>query len=524
MNQGKPIHSILIVGGGTAGWLSAAYLQRAVGKTVRIQLVESPTIGRIGVGEATVQTLRWTMAFLGFSEADWMPVAGATYKTGIRFEQWNQPPSEGPEHFYHPFYERHEPKVHPIPTYFPEIGDGISLMHYWHKRYLAGDKTPYAYAVTPGPSICDARKSPRFKDAPSHEIPTAYHLDAHRFGDFLMKTCIERGVDHVSDDVTEVMVNEQGYISGVRTKDHGVLSADLYIDCSGFRSIILKQALHEPFLSASKYLWNDAAVATRPANAPGDIEPYTLARASEAGWMWNIPLYHRAGTGYVYCSRYKTPAEAEKEILDYLGPRIAKDAFIAHLKFEPGRYARTWVKNCVAIGLAGNFIEPLESTTIFLIEYALGLLVTFFPDTDFDDARAERFNRLMAEMYDEIRDFIVLHFIGSNRRDTPYWRDLTQTPAIPDSLAAKLAVYRTGLPVGESLSNFVFRERAYACFLAGLRMLPPKPYPLLAHVGSVEADQAFAAMQERTADLVRRLPGQREYLDHLYASAGMKFI
>jgi len=318
-----PIRSVLVVGGGTAGWLSAGFLHRALGRNVSVTLVESPNIPKIGVGEATVSSLRNTMAFLGFDESQWMPHVGATYKMAVRFEQWNRPAAEGREHFYHPFFEhRSEQNVHPIPPWLLEVGDGISLMHYWHARRLAGDATPYASAVFPGPAICDARKAPRFDDATDWAVPTAYHIDAHRFAAFMSAKIVERGVRHVRDDVTGVRLDSRGFIAGVTTKENGELTADLYVDCSGFRSLMLGQALKEPFDSAAKYLWNDSAVALRPKNAPGDLEPYTLARGSNAGWMWNIPLFHRSGTGYVYSSRYLSKDQAERGIREYLGDRL----------------------------------------------------------------------------------------------------------------------------------------------------------------------------------------------------------
>lgn len=520
----EPIRSVLVVGGGTAGWLSALYLNRALGETVKVQLIESPTIGRIGVGEATVSTLRYTMTFLGFSEDDWMPQVGATYKTAVRFEQWNQPPSHGEEHFYHPFFERSEPLVNPLPAYFPELGEGVSLMHYWLARHLDGDPTPYADAVFPGPRICDLRKAPRFKDSPGHEIPSAYHLDAHRFAEFLAKRASERGIGHLRDDVTEVVLDEHGFVAGVQTAAHGLVRADLFIDCTGFRSVLLGKALGEPFVSAADSLWCNAAVAARPANAPGDLEPYTLARAAEAGWIWNIPLYHRSGTGYVYCNRYKTREEAERELRGYLGPRIADENSVAHLAFTPGRYRRTFVKNCVAIGLAGNFIEPLESTTIFLIEYGLAQLVSFLPDRSFDPALQARYNAMVGQMYDEIRDFIILHFAAANRRDTAFWRDYARDAVLPDSLAEYMEFFRHNLPLGERFRNFVFRERSYACILTGLRRLPEKTYPLINHFSREAAERAFRAIRARTDDLAQRLPGQRAYLEHVYRKAGVEFV
>jgi hypothetical protein len=510
----QPIQSILVVGGGTAGWLSAAYLQRALGASVRVGLVESKHIAPIGVGEATVSTLRYTMSFLGFEEHEWMAEASATYKTAVRFEQWNQPASAGLEYFYHPFFERSEPLVDALPSYFPELGEGISLMHYWHRRHLAGDPTPYAYAVFPGPRLCDARKSPRALDGERPEIPSAYHLDAHLFAGFLRRHATARGVEHTVDDVTEVLLDERGFIAGVRTEAHGVLRADLYLDCTGFRSLLLGKALRERFVSSAPYLWCDSAIAMRPQNAPGDLEPYTLARAASAGWMWNIPLMHRSGTGYVYSSRHQSATEAEEELRRYLGPRADADTFTLKLGFQPGRRERTFVNNCVAIGLSASFVEPLESTTIFLVEYALAQLLTFLPDQGFSAGRAARYNREVERMFDEVRDFVILHFAAAGRRDTPFWRELAEKPTLPDSVAEQLAFYRASLPLGERFSNFVFRERSYACLLAGLGKLPEQPYPLLAHVGEAAAERAFAAIAARTDELLARLPGHREYLEH----------
>lgn len=520
----EPIRSVLVVGGGTAGWLSATYLQRALGASVKVSLLESKNIGRIGVGEATVSTLRYTLGFLGFQEHDWMPHVGATYKLAVRFENWNVPPSEGGDIFYHPFFERNEPLVNPMPMYMPEVGEGVSLIQYWHRRHLNGDPTPYANAVFPGPAICDARLAPGFKDTTALEVPAAYHLDAFKMQTFLTAKAIERGVEHIIDDVLDVVLDERGFIKGLKTAEHGEISADFYVDCSGFRSVMLGKALGEPFDSAAKSLWCDSAVATRPRNAPGDLEPYTNARASEAGWMWNIPLYHRAGTGYVYCSRYKTKDEAEREIRDYLGDRADDETNVNHLKFTPGRYLRAMVKNVVGIGLAANFIEPLESTTIFLIEYALANLITYFPDRDFSEARARRYNQLVGQMFDEVRDFIILHFWGSNRRDTPFWRDLVEQIELPASLQEQLEFFKANMPVGERFRNFVFRERSYACMLAGLRKVPKAPYPLIAHYDETAANAAFAAIHARTNDLAARLPGHREYLEHMYRKAGVEFV
>lgn len=517
MTHTRALSSILVVGGGIAGWLAATYLQRALGNSVRITLVESPDIPRIGVGEATVSTLRHTMNFLGFQDHEWMPRCNATFKAAIRFEQWNRPASEGPEHFYHPFFPRHEPGYGSLPAWFPEVGDGISLLQFWHARKLLGDTTPFAYAVFPGPHLCDAARAPARLGETDYQIPTAYHLDATALAGFLSEVGVERGIQRELGHVRHVVRREDGSIVGVELGEGRRLEADLFIDCTGFRSVLLGQALAEPFTSDAGFLACNRAVATRPRNADGPLKPYTGARAASAGWIWETPLFHRAGVGYVFSDSFLSPEAAAAELREYLGDRH-QDEPIRTLSFEPGRRQRSWVHNCVAIGLSSNFIEPLESTTIFLIEYALANLVALLPDRDFSPARSRRYNSIMQSMYEEIRDFIVLHYVGAKRRDTGFWQDVTQSARIPDSLRERLEFFAENPPLGERFQNFVFRERSYACLLDGLGLLPEKPYPLLAHVGLQDADPVFREIRMRSEQLVRDLPAHRDYLKAMYAA------
>jgi glycine/D-amino acid oxidase-like deaminating enzyme len=521
-NCDEPIRSILIVGGGTAGWLSAAYLQRALGDGVRITLVESPTIGRIGVGEATVSTLRMTMKFLGLDDEDWMPACNATYKTAIKFRQWRQPPETGDDHFYHPFFERHEDVVRPFGVpYFPERGEGVSLVHYWHKERLRGDTTPFAYAAMPGPAICDARKAPRHIGDPAYHIHAAYHLDAHLLAGFLTELCGRRGVVRIAANVAHVELGDDRHIRAVVTTDGARLEADLFLDCTGFRSLLLEGALGEPFRSEGQSLLCDRAVALyRRTDAARDgIAPYTSATAARCGWIWEIPLYHRFGTGYVYSSRFCSEADAEAELRAHLGP--ACDGFTAnHIKMRPGRHRAQWVGNCVAVGLSGSFVEPLESTTIFLIEYTLAHLVQLFPDRRFAPARLRRFNETMDAMYEEIRDFIVLHYVLAGRNETPFWQAVHAETVIPPSLQRTLEFLDESLPITEQFTSFVFRERSYTCLLDGLDRLPRHASPLLEHLGDHLGLERLAALRERTKTLVSGLPDHHEYLTDMYRRAG----
>ncbi|MEO0461370.1 MAG: tryptophan halogenase family protein [Myxococcota bacterium] len=513
----KAIKRIVVVGGGSAGWLSAAFLNRALGGTVDVTLIESPNIPRIGVGEATVPTLRHTMNYLGFDDHEWMAACSATYKLAIRFEQWNQPIEEGAEGFYHPFFERTEPLVKTDRPFFPEVGEGISLMHYWNQRRLSGDTTPYAHAVFPNAKLCDSKKGPRESLDSKPDIQSAFHVDAAQLAQFLARASIERGVKHVVGNVVEVTLSETGSIESVVLESGERVQGDLFVDCTGFRSVLLGGALQEPFLSDGGSLFCDAAVAMHADNRHEDgLAPYSSAPAGRAGWMWDIPLLERAGTGYVYSRAHLTPSEAETELRRYVGERVWEDVSVKHLTFRPGRRERSWVGNCVAIGLASSFIEPLESTTIFLIEYSLAQLVALLPNARMSTAFRKRYNQNTARMYEEIRDFIVMHYVLSRRTDTPFWRDVKSHTLVPSGLRDQLEFYRESLPHNTQLHNFVFRERSYACVLAGLGYLPEQPLPLLNHQEPSAADAMFVAVQEETARLLHTLPSHDDLLEQIH--------
>ena len=336
---------LLIVGGGTAGWMTASYLARAFDH-VDITLVESGTVRTVGVGEATFSTVKLFFDFLGLQEREWMPHCSAAYKLAIRFQNW----TKAKTHFYHPFERL-------------ETAGGMSAAEWWLKLR---NGEPFDYSCFVTPHICDAMRSPKFLDgtiyddkvsdyfdeskpAPNamiagHEVqyPYAYHFNAAELAAYLQGYAMSRGVKRVVDDVLEVELNEQGAIAGVHTRDSGFLSADLFVDCTGFRGLLLNKALNEPFISFNDTLLNDSAVAIQ---VPRDIEkegmkPYTTAHALNAGWAWNIPLYGRDGTGYVYCSQFATPEEAEREFREFLGPD-AKDCEPNHIQMRIGRSRNT---------------------------------------------------------------------------------------------------------------------------------------------------------------------------------------
>jgi glycine/D-amino acid oxidase-like deaminating enzyme len=517
------IKKILVVGGGTAGWLSACYLNRALQDKVEITLIESSAVPRVGVGEATVQTLRATLAFIGLTDADWMPKVGGTYKSAIKFENWVDPKPGTKNHYWHPFVKHPGPSIQPFGApYFPEIGTEVALTHYAHHLRLQGEPRSIAELLLPTPALCEANKSPVNPGDHSLDVATAFHLDAGRLAGFLSELGRSRGIKHVVDHLVDVGVDERGFISHVTTESGLRLDADLFLDCTGFQGLLINQALGVEFCDQSKHLLCDSAVAlsaTQAAEADG-IKPYTTASALRHGWAWDIPLRHRRGCGYVYSSAFSTRDEAEREIREFLGD-AASESSANHIKIRVGVNEEPWRNNCVAIGLSGSFIEPLESTGIFLVEYALALLLTLFPDKRFDPGRIRRFNEGFRQMYDETRDFIVLHYYVNRRTDTKFWEAARAESVMTDSLAQKLEFLRHGLPVLDKLKLTNFRSFAYTCILDGCGQLPEQPAPIVRLVGQDLARAEFERIEALTRETVAAMPSHVDALGMMDSAAGL---
>lgn len=506
--------------------MTAAYLRRALPSNVSISLVESDRVPTIGVGEATFSTIKLFFDYLGLDESEWMPECNATYKMAIRFVGWNAENRD----FYHPF-QRYE------------TIDGFSLAEWWLRLRR---NEPFDRSCFSIPHLCEGGRSPRFLDGTvfdqgvqhafrrehlekkgmlgDHKIqyPYAYHFDAALLARFLMKRTMAAGVRRVLDDVTNVELAADGAIGGVETRTSGRLEADLYIDCTGFAGLLINKALGTPFVSFGESLLCDRAVALQ---VPEDIEvegirPYTTATALSSGWVWNIPLYGRKGTGYVYSSRFRTPEEAEAELRAHLGP--ASEGLRAnHIRMRIGRNQESWVKNCVAIGLSSGFVEPLESTGIFFIQHGIEQLVTHFPDRGFDPALLRSYNRGVADCIDGVRDFLVLHYYASTRADTPFWQ-ATKEVVVPPALAERLALWRHRLPDAMSINPAYhgFEAYSYSVMLLGLGYVPNGPQPAVAGADPTRAEAAFVELERRTRALATRLPSQFEYLTHVTEGRG----
>jgi tryptophan 6-halogenase len=523
------IRNIVILGGGTAGWMSAAYLAKALGSAVTITVLEAPSIPKIGVGEATIPLLQTAFFnYLGIEEDDWMRECNASFKIAVKFVNWRTPGTpqpvsrameNGPDHFYHPFSSLPAP-------------DGVPLSHYWFRdRWLGRTSKAFDYACFREPAMMDALRAPRWSDG-TRATRYAWHFDAHLVADYLRRFATEKqGVVHIADEMIDIGFGDDGFITELRTKGGRSLPGDLFIDCSGFRGLLINKAMGEPFIDMSDHLLCDSAVA---APVPHDderygVEPYTSAIAMDAGWTWKIPLLGRFGSGYVYSSKFAAPDQAAADFcrLWSLNPETTE---LNRIRFRVGRNRRAWVRNCVSVGLASCFLEPLESTGIHFTYGAIYRLVKHFPDRGFNQSLIDGFNREIEIMFDDTRDFIQAHFYLSPRTDTAFWRankELTLT----DSIREKISLYCAGLPINQSHasaetyhgdpgveSRNLWDNGSYYAIFAGLGLVPDRPLPLLDYrPAAVErAEQIFGEIRGEQERLVRSLPSNYEYLRQLH--------
>jgi len=348
---------------------------------------------------------------------------------------------------------------------------------YYYARFGASGAS-FVQTISPAQDLGMMRKGPRPLGSKPYQEPVtyAYHLDAGLFAKMLQEVCIKRGVEHILDDMLEVERRDDGNIAAIQLKERGRHEVELVIDCTGFKGLIINGALDEPFISYSKHLANDRAMAVQIPHprhtdeGPEFIEPVTRSTALGAGWSWRVPLFNRIGTGYVYSSAHRSDDEAREEFLTHLGD-AGKDAEPRVIPMRVGRTRKTWVKNCIAIGLSGGFIEPLESTAIYMIEMAVRWLIAYFPDTSYPESLRNRYNEVATDLYDEVRDFICLHYALGNRTDTPYWVDAREALDVPDTLAANLEVWKHTLPLLTDLkSQHLFTPEVYTAVLQGKRV------------------------------------------------------
>ena len=495
----RPLERLVIVGGGTAGWMAAVYLNRYLRRLkAKVVLVESPTLGTIGVGEATIPTLVHFVRLMNLDENELMRRTSASYKLGIRFDGWHRPDTT----YWHPFG-------------IAARLDGLDLFHFWLKRRLdAGEALAYSdYSAHVQLSLAEKSPRPFGGDTPITKVGSyAFHLDASAFGDYLKEIATSEGVQHLFGDVQDVVLDARGHIAHLDVGGGRTLAGDLFIDATGFRGRLIEQALGDPWIDWSRFMLCDRAVAL-PLPRSDRFPPYTLSTALAAGWRWEIPLSHRTGSGYVYSSAHLTAEAATEALIARSGLRRARSADPRHLTIRVGRRQNFWLRNCVAVGLASGFVEPLESTGIHLIQQAVMSLVEYLPDRDFSEALRNAYNGRMAAAYDEVRDFIMLHYLLAGR-DEPFWRDARNVP-LTDTLRESLALYDESGRL-ESVRLRLFLEPSYFSVLTGNARLPRRPIAEAETANVNELGRLLAQVRTSNDELAARMPSHKAVLAELH--------
>ncbi len=491
----RRVEKIVIVGGGTAGWMTAAALAKAVDRQqCSIVLIESEDIGTIGVGEATIPTIHWFNSIVGINEKEFMRATRATFKLGIEFRDWAQPDYR----YFHPFGRYGLP------------GDGVAFQHRWIKAQLEGlggdveDYSLNSVAARNGKfsfPVDDSR-------SPHSTLGYAYHFDAALYAKFLRTRSESQGVVRHEGIVLRIDQHpETGFVTALHTNKGETLSGDLFIDCTGIRALLIEGVLQSGFDDWSHWLPCDRAQAV-PSERVGPPAPYTRSTARAAGWQWRIPLQHRTGNGYVYCSQFISDDEAASVLLQSLDAPALADP--KPIRFKAGRRRVAWNKNVIAIGLSGGFLEPLESTSIHLIQSGIAKLLSLFPDRNCDPYVVEQYNRVVAEELSGIKDFLALHYHSTRERTEPLWT-YCRAMSLPETLRYREEHFaRSGRIVLST--DELFKEASWFAVLLGQGHKPRDYNPLIDSIQSTNNFSHLRRIRERIQETAARMPDHLAFL------------
>ena len=497
MKERQAIQRIVIVGGGTAGWMAAAAFAKVLGPRYAVHLVESEEIGTIGVGEATVPHLRRFNDLLGIDEVEFVRHVQGTFKLGIQFRDWGR---------------IGDSYIHGFGKLGHDIGP-LAFHQFWIKAQLKGIARPLNdYSINTAAAVL-GKFMPSATDVPANsplaDIHYAYHFDAGLYARYLRGYAEQRGVRRTEGKIAHVHLHpERGDVTAVQLENGTRIEGDLFVDCSGFRGLLIEQALHTGYEDYTRWLFCDRAVAMGCARV-GPPTPYTRVSARAAGWQWRIPLQNRTGNGYVYSSRHISDDEATAKLRASLdGAPLGEPRL---LRFTPGRRRKFWNRNVVALGLASGFLEPLESTSIFLIQSGIARLLAVMPWNDFSPVVRDEYNAQLAFEIERIRDFLILHYHAIQRDDTPLWRECARME-IPQHLAHRIRLFMdSGLVFYEC--NEMFAELSWVQVMIGQNLMPRGYHPLVDQISDAELTQLVGGVAQVIDSCVEIMPPHQTFID-----------
>jgi tryptophan halogenase len=489
----RPVRKVVIAGGGTAGWIAALALSRHLAGAVAITLVESDEIGTVGVGESTIPTIRTFHRLNNIDERAFLKATKASFKLGIRLENWGAPGD---------WY------IHS----FGEVGSATWLCGFQH-LWLRAREDGFAGPIDDYCLEAAAALAGKFAIPQQGRINYAYHLDAGMYATYLRGVCEGAGVERVEGRIADVdQDGESGLIDAVVLSDGRRVDGDLFIDCTGFRALLMGKTLGVGFEDWGRWLPTHRAIAVQT-ESDGPAPPYTLASAHQAGWRWRIPLQHRVGNGLVYCSDHMSDDEAHKLLLDSIVGEPLTDPRV--IRYGTGRRERAWEKNCIALGLSSGFVEPLESTSIHLIMIGIMRLLQNFPFNGVNPGLVSHYNELSEAEHRHVRDFVILHYHVTERDDTPFWRRC-RTMEVPDSLAERIALFRDDAQAYQA-GDDLFRVDSWLQVMLGQRLSPRGYHPAARMIPGEELRSALDHLQTHIADTVARMPTHQQFLERYAA-------
>jgi tryptophan halogenase len=489
------IKRVVIAGGGTAGWVAAAAISIRLGELLDVTLIESDEIGTVGVGEATIPPMRTFHKLLHIDEQEFMRATEATFKLGILFENWG----EVGDHYIHSFGKTGKE------TWLGEFH------HFWLRAQELGIGAEFGdYCLE-----LQAAKTNKFATSPDSTINYAYHLDATRYAKFLRAKSESSGVKRVEGKIAEVVQNkDSGFIEALKLASGQVIEGDLFIDCTGFRGLLIEQTLHTGYDDWSHWLPCDSALAVQTESIKPAV-PYVRSIARESGWQWQIPLQHRVGNGLVYCSRFMSDDAARADLLSHIDGKTLTEPRL--IKFRTGRRRKVWNKNCVALGLASGFIEPLESTSIHLVMMGVTRLMQLFPFAGIQQSMVDLYNQQSLTELEKIRDFIVLHFKATERTDTPFWRHC-KSMEIPDSLAHRIDIFREYAQAYQ-LDSELFRVDSWTQVMLGQRIIPKQYHQVARLMTDAQLEKFMVGFELSIRNAVDKLPYHHDFVSQ-YCNSG----